>query len=112
MTPHLDHYYQRLKTNTDAASCEAVLDLLFGCAGKMVADNLVKSVFDLPFPPEFTAKFALFHQVFKGPWITTNVDRFIEQSYPSAHNPVNGNDATRLNERLNQQDQTGLLLKI
>lgn len=104
--------YQSLKAKTDAASCEAVLDLLFNCAGNMEADTLVKSLFDLPLPTEFKAKFACFHQAFKGPWVTTNVDRFIELSYPSACVSASGKSPIRLNELLNQQDQTGLLLKI
>ncbi|MCJ8275016.1 MAG: SIR2 family protein, partial [Psychrosphaera sp.] len=104
--------YQSLQGDGSAADYEAILDLLFTCAGKGKRERLIKSLFDIELPPAFKTKFDLFHQAFPGPWITTNVDRFIEKSYPSAHTPINGNDPTGLKEHLNQSDKRGLLLKI
>ncbi len=105
--------YTRLN-KTKPIDYEAILNLLFTCAGKGVGNRLVKETFNLDLPDDasFKSKLALFHRAFSGPWITTNLDRFIEASYGGAYTSVNGNDTDRLHALLTQEDNKGLLLKI
>ncbi|NQZ11953.1 MAG: SIR2 family protein, partial [Algicola sp.] len=116
MTPEEIESYNLLKQGTTAADFEALLDLLFTCEGKGKGDRLVQSIFDVdikhPFKTALEHKFGLFHQAFKGPWITTNLDRFIEKTYPADHTAIYGNDAPRLQSHLTNADSAGLLLKI
>jgi hypothetical protein len=115
MTKAQINEYNALITSDDANDFEAVLDLLFKCAGFGTIRTLVQKTFGLPFPTEFTRKFQFFHQAFKGPWLTTNVDRFIEAAFTDSPDKITtlyGSQTQALQQSLNQGDLSGYLLKL
>ena len=54
--------------------------------------KIIEQTFNKPieniFPASFERKFTLFHQAFKGPWLSTNMDRFIEASFAGKANQI------------------------
>ena len=98
---------------------ETALDGLVEVIGKPQFFRQVEQAFDKPKngqgPDDFANKFELFHKVFKGPWLTTNLDRFIEGTCPksAAHiTAIEGYKDARFGEDLNRGDLDGYLFKL
>ena len=110
---------KKFKQYFDDYDYESALALLVEVIGKPQFHRQVESKFAKPCdwvkPAEFVIKFSLFHQVFKGPWFTTNLDRFIEDSYPKSAadlTVVRGCKDDGFTDALNRGDLTGYLFKL
>ena len=98
---------------------ESALDVLVNVTGKPKFFRQVEQSFAKPTdgnkPDGFEHKFALFHDVFKGPWFTTNLDRFIEDSFAqsNAHlTIIDGYKHADFRDVLNRGDLSGYLFKL
>ena len=98
---------------------EMALDVLVDALTTNEFYKQVEATFDKPknkdMPAGFSDKFSLFHQVFTGPWLTTNLDRFIEDTCPQGAAYITsiwGYSDGRLADNLNRGDLSGYLFKL